>query len=134
MHSFERTWAASTDVPAMEHRWGVRKSCRIRVRILVDDKELATARLRDVSLTGAFLEAAASMPLLGRFELATIPDEARSPHETRIYASVVRHAHDGVGVEWCEPAAGSICALLGCKTRCTEAPCLDAPRVPRSPP
>jgi hypothetical protein len=31
---------------------------------------------------------------------------------------VVRVEPGGIGVEWCETPAGSICAVVGCTTRC----------------
>ncbi|HEU5133499.1 MAG TPA: hypothetical protein VFU13_00005, partial [Steroidobacteraceae bacterium] len=52
--------------------------------------------------------------------LAVLGNES-TMRAVEITAIVVRAARDGVGVEWCETPAGSICAKVGCTTRCSAA-------------
>ena len=117
LQSSERHRAASAQSPTMEHRWGTRVPCRLRVNISVQGRDLGTGRLRNVSMTGAFLETSVDLPQFMRLDLALLSDAARPQGE--IQAAVVRVARSGVGVEWCEPAGGDICALLGCAERCS---------------
>ena len=114
----EQSITAHEGPPAMEHRWGARLPCHLNVTVTAHDRDAGIGRLRNVSMTGAFLETLIDLPLFARVMLAIIPDEAHAQFQTEMTALVARIARDGVGIEWCEPAAGSICTLLGCTTRC----------------
>ena len=103
----------------MEHRWGRRIACGTPVRLTTAGALIDHCRLRDVSMSGAFIETTLELPMLARISLTVLRAEPQA--ECEISASVVRLARDGVGVEWCETPAGTICALLGCKTRCAAA-------------
>ena len=104
----------------MEHRWGQRAVCRKQVRLSAGAGIGGTGRLRDVSMSGAFIETASVLPPLTRIEIAVLPTTPGG-REILVMASVVRSERDGVGVEWCEMSAGSVCAMLGCSTRCAAA-------------
>lgn len=103
----------------MEHRWGRRIACDAPVGVSAAGVPIGSGTLRNVSMSGAFMETALALPLYAHISLKVLRDEPRVERE--ISASVVRVARDGVGVEWCETPAGSICALLGCQTRCAAA-------------
>ena len=103
----------------MEHRWGQRDACRLRVR-LSGAGIRAAGRLRNVSMSGAFIETVSRLPLFAHIELNVLPTSSEGC-EITVMASVVRSDSDGIGVEWCEMPAGSICAMLGCTTRCAAA-------------
>jgi hypothetical protein len=100
----------------MEHRWGCRVPCSLCVRLSAGAKVSGAGRLRDVSMSGAFIETALDLPQFAQVELAVVRDDP--PREITMMASVVRVERDGIAVEWCEMSAGPICALLGCATRC----------------
>jgi hypothetical protein len=101
----------------MEHRWGQRWPCRANVRLVAGPGIGGAGRVRDVSASGAFIETSLELPVYARVGLLVLGNESAT-HAAEIAASVVRVARDGIGVEWCETPAGSICARLGCATRC----------------
>jgi len=109
--------SATPSAPIMEHRWGHRRSCRARVCVSAGAGVVGTARVRDVSASGAFLEIALPLPLFSQIAVAVLQDDgARDPLE--FTAAVVRNDPDGAGIEWCEPVNGSICRLLACTLQC----------------
>jgi hypothetical protein len=101
----------------MEHRWGQRMPCRARVQISGGTGLRGAGRVRDISLSGAFIETALSLPLYVRVELIVQGNESAT-HAKKMTASVSRVARDGVGIEWCESLAVSVCDAVGCATRC----------------
>ena len=112
--------AAAPVSPRMEHRWGQRRSCRARVRVSAGSGIAGSANLRNVSLSGAFLETALPLPLFSQIGVAVMSDDL-STHAVEFTASVVRTEPGGVGIEWCEPVTGSICRHLGCTLKCAAA-------------
>ena len=114
--------AESTGEPRpffMEHRWGQRMTCRARVQLSAGAGLSGAGRVRDVSSSGAFIETALELPVYARVVLVVSGNESAT-RAVAINASVVRVDGDGLGVEWCETPAGSICAVVGCTTRCSE--------------
>jgi hypothetical protein len=110
--------AASNARPLfMEHRWGERMPCRARVQIAAGADVSGAGRVRDISSSGAFIETSLDLPLYGRVELVVLGNESAT-RAVELGASVMRVARDGVGVEWCETPAVSVCDVVGCKTRC----------------
>ena len=110
--------AAGKPAPVfMEHRWGQRKRCRARVYLSAGAEVSGTGRLRDVSSSGAYIETTLHLPMHSRVMLNVRGNESAT-YEVDIAASVARVDNDGIGVEWYETPAGSICTLLGCTTLC----------------
>jgi hypothetical protein len=101
----------------MEHRWGQRMPCRALVRVSDRTGIEGSGRVRDVSSSGAFIEISPRFAVNARLALVVLGDESAA-HPVEIAASVVRLERDGIGVEWCDTPAGSICSLLGCIGRC----------------
>lgn len=101
----------------MEHRWGQRIDCRARVRIEVGDGLTGVGRVRNVSSSGAFVETSLDLIESTRVTLMVLGNESATL-AVEIPAIVVRLERGGVGVEWCEIPAGSICQKVGCTTRC----------------
>ena len=106
--------------PGMEHRWGERKRCRARVCVSAGAGASGAGGMRDVSVSGAFLETALPLPLFSQIAIAVLSADG-STHAVEFTACVVRSEPDGVGVEWCEPVSGSICRCLGCDMQCAAA-------------
>ena len=102
----------------MEHRWGQRMRCQARAQLSAGDGISGTCCVRDVSTSGAFIETTLDLPMHTRVILIVQGNESAT-HGVEIAASVSRVDRDGVGVEWCETPAGSICPVLGCTARCT---------------
>jgi hypothetical protein len=101
----------------MEHRWGQRMPCRASVRLSAGPGIAGAGRVRDVSSSGGFIETPVVLSVGTTVTLLVLGNES-AQRATEITASVVRVEPDGIGVEWCETPAGSICAVVGCTTRC----------------
>ena len=101
----------------MEHRWGQRMRCQARTQLSAGAGISGTGCVRDVSTSGAFIETTLDLPMHTRVILFVQGNESAT-HEVEIAAIVARVDRDGVGVEWCETPAGSICPVLGCAARC----------------
>jgi hypothetical protein len=112
--------AANTQVHRpnyMEHRWGPRRPCRARVCLSSGGGIVGPGRLRDVSMSGAFIETAVRLPLFAQLSIAVLRDDGAT-HQLEFPAVVVRHEENGVGIEWCDPNPGSICRALNCGIDC----------------
>jgi hypothetical protein len=100
----------------MEHRWGRRRPCRARVCITAGDNLAGDGQLRNVSMSGAFLETALPLALHAQIVVAVLRDGNHQALE--FVATVVRLEQDGVGIEWQEAADGPVCRMLGCAAEC----------------
>ena len=101
----------------VEHRCGIRVPADFRVRLFAAPACVGWGRLRDVSSSGAFIETTLQLPMHARVMLNVRGNESAT-HEVDMAATVARVDNDGIGVEWYETPAGSICAVLGCTTLC----------------
>lgn len=100
----------------MEHRFGQRFRCGTVVRLSAGSGIAGRARLANVSLSGAYLETALALPLYATVEITGDGDR-----RVELLACVVRRDATGVGVEWCDTPARSICEIFGCKKHCEVA-------------
>ena len=89
----------------MEHRWGQRVPATIKVKLQGRPGAIGSGCLRDVSISGTFVETALRLPLLTRVEI-----DAGS--QRRLSCWVVRRNAIGIGVEWCELAPRAVLTLL----------------------
>jgi hypothetical protein len=101
----------------MEHRWGQRMSCQARVRLSGSAGISGAGRVRDISSSGAFIETALDLPVYARIELLVLGNRSAA-HAVELTATVARVDRDGIGIEWCETPARSICSVVGCTTHC----------------
>jgi len=114
---------------SMEHRWGERIPCSRYVWISLGAGTGGTGRFRNVSASGAFVETSIRAPLLSPVVLTGLRDGPTGRSETEMRGSVIRAEPDGLAIEWSDSPEGSICALLGCGTRCAapaNPPCQKA--------
>lgn len=100
----------------MEHRWGIRRPCRARVFVSAGGGVAGVGGLRNVSMSGAFLETAMPLPLFAQISVAVLLDDGSKCEE--FTAAVVRREAHGAGIEWTDPVSGSICCALGCAAHC----------------
>jgi hypothetical protein len=114
---------------SMEHRWGHRIDCGARVRLCASGAIAGAGRLRNVSMSGAFIETSVDLPLFARIAVSVVRSGPEPLQEPVLLATVVRVAHDGVGVEWRETAPRDICPLLGCASPCAAATAFHAPKL-----
>lgn len=87
----------------MEHRWGRRADTAIDASLFGHPWAQARGCIRDLSMTGAFVQTRLPLPPLTQLdiELHLWSPNGRKAH--RVAASVVRTTSEGLGVEWCEP-------------------------------
>ena len=88
----------------MEHRWGFRQSTDLMVRFAagpsaVGRGAVGTARIVNVSVSGAFLETSAGLRVLSLLYLEPLTAQ-RGAVPAQIAASVIRRTESGAGVEW----------------------------------
>lgn len=96
----------------MDHRLGIRRSFITQVRLARHGGPTASARLLNVSLSGAYVETSRSIALFTRVNFVC----GRMLYERigafRIAAFVTRATAGGVAVEWLEFAAPVIRRLV----------------------
>jgi PilZ domain len=96
----------------MEHRWGERVGVDIPVRLTVRPFSVKSARLTNLSLSGAFIKGGVDVRVLSRIQVV-IEVPARFKHATPIVSAyVTRKFKDGIGVEWCEFAPQAVTDLI----------------------
>lgn len=105
----------------MEHRWGERVSVNVPVRLDVGLPSVAFGFIRDVSLSGAYLETSADLsPWTAVIvELPRGLPGLGEPH--RIHALVIRRAARRLALEWSEFASEPIRTLIASANRNTMA-------------
>lgn len=102
----------------MEHRWGLRRPCRAKVRISAGSGIAGTGQLRNVSMSGALLETTLPLSLFSQIGIAVLRDDG-SRRSTEFTATVIRIGPGNFGLEWCQTAPGSVCRMLGCARECS---------------
>jgi len=97
----------------MEHRWGSRVPTDVAVRLMLPLGAIGAGRVRNVSVTGAYIESRLCLPLLSLVQIEPVlPQGTPGGSTRRISACVVRHGRGGVGLEWCDMTAAAVEALL----------------------
>jgi hypothetical protein len=98
----------------MEHRWGDRRRVTLRVRIRRRGQNSAIGWLTDISLSGAYVQTSAGLPLVSQIQVAV--DERGAGNlvlqPLRLRGRIVRHGPAGVGVEWEEFASETLDQIL----------------------
>jgi hypothetical protein len=118
----ERTYACQrwAERPAgMEHRFGRRIPCSAPLRVTAASGAAARGRMRDVSMSGAFIETSLSLPLHSQITIEVLREDGSGDKPRS--ACVVRSDATGFGIEWLETADQAICPVLGCSTLCAAA-------------
>jgi hypothetical protein len=96
----------------MEHRWGERIQVDIPVQVSAPPLILGSGRVRNISISGAFISGQFDLPPLARafvvFEFAVAGEHERLP----IACFVARVRADGIGVEWRELAPQIVSDLM----------------------
>jgi hypothetical protein len=99
----------------MEHRWGCRTLIDKPVRIAAAT-HISTARLRDISASGAFLCTHLTAAFRGRVQVQfQLPSNGTS--ECTVEALVARKAPDGIGVEWMPFSPTSVSHIIQAYSR-----------------
>src|SRR5688572_26334378 len=97
----------ATQRPIMEHRWGERVPLDLPVRLELAGELLGLGRLRNASISGAFIATDSKFPLLASLDVVLrIP--AMPAGRLELPACVVRRDEGGLGVEWRDMACESV--------------------------
>ena len=86
----------------MEHRWGCRISVDLPVRLILSPGGVLWGRVRDISITGAFVESAQLLPAGTWVSIEPMTGTGHWPSNA-LAASVIWSRSGGAGLEWCEP-------------------------------
>lgn len=97
----------SADIEHMEHRWGTRVQLEVATEIRTDDDICVSALVRNASVSGAYVETEAILPLLSCVSLRVQPWG-----NEWLDACVVRLDEDGLALEWLEPGSRLVPTLL----------------------
>jgi hypothetical protein len=97
----------SVDTEHMEHRWGTRVDLDVPAELRTADGRSAEGFVRNASVSGAFVETGAKLPLLSRISVS-VPARRDEP----IDACVVRIEDRGLALEWLDPGSRMVPALL----------------------
>lgn len=96
----------------MEHRWGKRTPLDLAVRCYLGSGFVASGRLTNASLSGAFMQTSVRVPTLAKVFVELYPNDLQRDRASLLAAYVVRGSADGVGIEWGEFSPAPIAALL----------------------
>ena len=93
-------------------RFGLRAPLKVAVQVCVDGRTVGQGRIRDASISGAFIQTALELPLHTNLVVTlSLPGE-KVPTARSLSACVVRIDPDGVGVEWRDMAGADVMDLL----------------------
>jgi hypothetical protein len=84
----------------MDHRWGFRLPVDIGVRLVHMPYTLGAGRLREISISGAFVRTGIQLPLLARIRILGSSRDYDSRDALEAY--VVRRGRSGYALEWSE--------------------------------
>jgi hypothetical protein len=101
----------ATHRPFMEHRWGERLALDLPVRLELAGELLAHGRLRNASISGAFVATDASFPVLASVDVVLHTPRAPAGR-LALPGCVVRRDDGALGIEWRDMACESVVALL----------------------
>lgn len=102
---------------SMEHRWGTRVAVNAPATVRDTTGHLASARVRNASLSGAFVETDIHFALLARVSV-----RASARGSEWLHGCVVRVEDHGFAIEWLDPDLQAVAALLGVSRGSRHAP------------
>jgi hypothetical protein len=91
----------------MEHRWGTRIDLNAPAELWTVNGAATEAMVRNASLSGAFLETTARVPLLTRVAVRPLGSTS-----TWLDGCVVRRDRTGLALEWLDPGVHTLSPLL----------------------
>jgi hypothetical protein len=96
----------------MEHRFGHRVSTQLRVGIGVSSQSHSTGRLRNVSVSGAFVQTHLRPPSIVRLRVYFDEQHSHGSFKFGLDAYLVRSTPEGLGLEWMDSEPAILLALL----------------------
>jgi hypothetical protein len=106
----------------MEHRWGHRREINRFVRLRLRNGMRGFGRIRDVSISGAWIATGLPAKLLSYVQVGFTAMRKGRKTVTRVEGLIVRAANQGFGVEWCELAHPAVLAILMVRPYRSHAP------------
>lgn len=97
--------------PCMEHRWGERIHLDLPVRLELAGELLGMGRLRNASISGAYVETDAGSSVLATVDVV-VPMSRAMGGSQALAASVVRRDEGGLGLEWRDMACEAVVRML----------------------
>lgn len=96
----------------MEHRWGIRRTLDVGVKLFVQQSEPRFGRILNASSSGAYVATSVPFPTMTRVHVALGWDGAQGAGRHRIAAYVVRADRHGIALEWQQFAPRAVLALI----------------------
>jgi hypothetical protein len=96
----------------MEHRWGHRREINRFVRLRMRNGLRGFGRIRDVSISGAWIATGLPAKLLSYVQLGFTAIRHGRKTVARVEGLIVRLADHGFAVEWCEFGHPAVLAIL----------------------
>lgn len=96
----------------MEHRWGVRRTLNIGVKLYIRQSLPKFGRLLNASASGAYVAMSATPAIMSRVHVALGWDRLQRGGRHRVAAYVVRVDARGIGIEWHDFAPSPVLALI----------------------
>jgi len=87
----------------MEHRWGRRWDTAIDATLFSRRCAVGRGRIRNLSLTGAFVQTPFAFRPLSLVDLELCLGLSHRKETHRVAGTVVRSSSDGIGIEWSDP-------------------------------
>lgn len=106
----------------MEHRWGERFPLDISVRLNAGTTVVLGLRMCNISVSGGLVDTDVRLPVFSHVVVEFDVPGSSGPLRQHVPAYVVRHGHDGIGLEWQEFAPRAIVGLLESTLRATTPP------------
>lgn len=96
----------------MEHRWGMRRTLSVGVRLYTGHSPPKFGRLLNASASGAYVAISAMPSIMARVQIALGWDSLQPDGRHRITAYVVRTDGRGIAIEWQDFAPPPVVALF----------------------
>jgi hypothetical protein len=96
----------------MEHRWGERFPVELAVRLHSGSTTVLNSWLTNASVSGALIDTQVRLPVFSHVIVEFDVSRRSGVAGQRVPAYVVRHASEGLGLEWQEFAPRPIVSLL----------------------
>lgn len=108
-----RTLTAAPLAPRpMEHRWGERVALDCPVRLELRDGSGVAGRLRNASISGAWIETTDKLPWYAIVNVIVAAGTGLRHRTIELPACVVRMTPEGIAVEWRDMAVPTLISLM----------------------
>lgn len=104
----------------MEHRWGDRAPFDIAVQLIGPSRTVAAGRMKNFSISGAFIETGFDPPVMTSITLMIPGAGSDRQHPRAILGYVVRHGQGGLGMGWWNLAPTTVLRLVAIREALTQ--------------